>query len=294
MIARGPRAAFAAAKINLFLHVGPRAADGYHPIASLIVFADAGDRLTLQRGLPGARSLRITGPFADDLPDGDDNLVARARAALTPGDAFALLLDKQLPIAAGLGGGSADAAATLRLVNARLTAPLPGPRLAELARGLGADVAACLDGRPVLARGRGDQLAPAPPMPLLDAVLINPGVPCSTAEVYRRFDTSGAGPPADMPALPIALADVNAVAALLNLTRNDLEASAISLQPAIGVALDAARASPETLVARVTGSGATVFGLCANAVASARLAARLAAARPDWWVRACRLGSAPG
>lgn len=294
MSAGRPRAAFAAAKINLFLHVGPRGADGYHPIASLMVFADVGDRVTLKRGRAGVRSLRITGPFAGDLSDGDDNLVARARAAVAPGEAFALLLDKQLPIAAGLGGGSADAAATLRLVNARRAGPLPAPRLAELARGLGADVAACLDGRPVLARGRGDRLEPAPPMPPLDAVLINPGVPSSTAEVYGAFDASGARPAARMPALPSALADVNTVAALMKATRNDLEATAISLQPAIGAALDAARAAPETLAARVTGSGATVFALCADSGAAARLAGRLAGAQPDWWVRPCRLGAAPG
>jgi 4-diphosphocytidyl-2-C-methyl-D-erythritol kinase len=292
MIAGRPRAAFAAAKINLFLHVGPRGADGFHPIASLMVFADVGDRVTLEPRAV-APSLRITGPFADDLSGGDDNLVARARAALAPGEALALALDKQLPIAAGLGGGSADAAATLRLVNAALAVPVPAARLAELARVLGADVAACLDGRPVLARGRGDRLAPAPPMPVLAAVLVNPGVPSSTTEVYRAFDASGASAAADMPTLHHVLSDAEAVAALVNATRNDLEAPAALLQPAIGAALEALRAESETLAARVTGSGATVFALCADGGEAARLAARLAIAQPGWWVRSCKLGRAP-
>ncbi len=292
MTAGRPRAAFAAAKINLFLHVGPRGADGYHPIASLMVFADVGDRLTLDPRA-AAPSLRIGGPFAGSLSDGDDNLVARARAALAPGEALALALDKQLPIAAGLGGGSADAAATLRLVNATLAAPFPAARLTELAQTLGADVAACLDGHPVLATGRGDRLAPAPPMPVLDAVLANPGVASATAEVYRAFDASGASAAADMPALPDALADAAAVAELVKATRNDLEAPAALLQPAIGAALAAARAESETLAARMSGSGATIFAICADAAAAGRLAGRLADAQPGWWVRACQLGRAP-
>jgi 4-diphosphocytidyl-2-C-methyl-D-erythritol kinase len=288
-----PRAAFAAAKINLFLHVGPRGVDGYHPIASLMVFADIGDRLALEQPA-GEGLLRIIGPFAGDLADtADDNLVTWARAALSPGEAFALALDKQLPIAAGLGGGSADAAATLRLVNSTLAAPLSAARLTELARGLGADVAACLVGRPVLARGRGDRLAPAPAMPVLDAVLVNPGVPSSTADVYGAFDARSEGASADMPALPNRFADAAAVAALVKATRNDLEAPAVRLQPAIGAALGALGVEPETLAARVTGSGATVFALCADSATAARLAARLAGAQPGWWVRACRLGRAP-
>jgi 4-diphosphocytidyl-2-C-methyl-D-erythritol kinase len=291
MSGSGPRAAFAAAKINLFLHVGARGADGYHPVASLIVFADVGDRLTLTRG--AATPLSISGPFGPGLSAGDDNLVTRARVALAPAEALGLVLDKALPLAAGLGGGSADAAAALRLLNATLEPPLPPERLADIARGLGADVAACLYRRPVLARGRGDILAPAPALPLLHAVLVNPAVASSTAEVYGTFDASGAISTADMPELPDAFADSDAVAALLGRTRNDLEAPAMRLQPAIAAALAILRAEPETLAARMSGSGASVFALCAHAASAVRLAQRIAAARGDWWVRACRLGAAP-
>jgi len=288
----GPREAFAAAKVNLFLHVGPRGADGYHPVASLMVFADVGDRLTLDLAKP-AQALRIEGPFAAGLSAGDDNLVVRAREALAPGEPIGLVLDKQLPLSSGLGGGSADAAAALRLVNARRASPLPAQRLAEIARTLGADVAACLSGRPVLAAGRGDQLAPARPLPPLHAVLVNPGVESPTGEVYGLFDASGAHAVADMPALPEAFANTEAVATLISMTRNDLEAPAVGLRPAIGAALAALRIEPETLVARMSGSGATVFALCADAAAAARLAERLTATRSGWWVRACRLGAAP-
>ena len=292
MSASGPREAFAAAKINLFLHVGPRGADGYHPIASLLLFADVGDRLRLEPSA-GPSTLRIEGAFASSLSAGGDNLVTRARDALAPGEPLSLVLDKELPLAAGLGGGSADAAAALRLINAGRASPLPAERLAEIAGGLGADVSACVVGRPVLARGRGDRLAPAPPMPALDAVLVNPGVASATADVYRAFDSSGANASADMPALPDAFADVSAVAALVASTRNDLEPPAIALQPAIAAALATLRAEPETMVARMSGSGATAFALCADRAAAARLAARLAGVRSDWWVRACRLGAAP-
>jgi 4-diphosphocytidyl-2-C-methyl-D-erythritol kinase len=288
----GPRTAFAAAKINLFLHVGPRGGDGYHPVASLIVFADVGDRLRLD---PNSRvaALRVEGPFAAGLSAGGDNLVCRARDALAPGAPIGLVLDKQLPLSSGLGGGSADAAAALRLINANRAAAAPAQRLVDIARTLGADVAACLDGRPVLAAGRGDQLAPAPTLPPLDAVLVNPGVDCPTAEVYRTFDASGAAALADMPVLPAAFATAKAVAALVRASRNDLEAPAVGLRPAIGAALAALRAQPETLVGRMSGSGATVFALCADAAAAAGLAGRLATAQANWWVRACRLGAAP-
>jgi 4-diphosphocytidyl-2-C-methyl-D-erythritol kinase len=288
----GSRAAFAAAKINLFLHVGPRGGDGYHPVASLIVFADVGDRLALDPNSSVA-ALRIEGPFAAGLSAGEDNLVCQARDALAPGAPIGLVLDKQLPLASGLGGGSADAAAALRLINTMRPAPLPARRLLAIARTLGADVAACLDGRPVVAGGRGDRLARAPSLPPIDAVLINPDVASPTGEVYGAFDASGARTSTNMPALPAAFLTVDAVAALVSATRNDLEAPAISLRPPIGAALAALRGERETLVGRMSGSGATVFALCADSAAAVRLAGRLAAARPDWWVRACRLGAAP-
>ena len=291
---------FAPAKVNLFLHVGPAAPDGYHPISSLMVFADVGD--TVRLAAAEAMGFDLQGPFAGTLrqegdnPEGD-NLVVRARDQLLAGlapAAFRLTLDKQLPIAAGLGGGSADAAATLVLVRRRLAATgLAAPTdvaLGEMARALGADVAACLESVPVVATGRGDVLRPAPPLPALDAVLVNPLAPSPTGAVYRAYDVAGAAGGAEPPDLPPRFATVEAVTAFLAATRNDLEAPAVGLQPLIGEVLDVLAAAPETRLARMSGSGATCFALCADAVDAWRLAIRLETARPDWWVKPCRLG----
>jgi 4-diphosphocytidyl-2-C-methyl-D-erythritol kinase len=286
-----PREAFAAAKVNLFLHVGARKADGYHPIASLIVFADVGDRLTVESA-SGPASLRTEGPFAAGLPRDDENLVLRACGMLAPDGGVRFVLDKQLPLAAGLGGGSADAAATLRLLNARLAKPLARREFLSAAQALGADTAACLGSEPVVATGRGDRLTPAPKFPALDGVLVNPGVASLTGGVYRALDEQGRAKAADLPGLHDRY-DAEQIASLVRETRNDLEEPAIGLEPAIGEALAALNRQPETLAARMTGSGATVFSLCANAAEAARLAARLASTRRDWWVRACRLGSGP-
>jgi 4-diphosphocytidyl-2-C-methyl-D-erythritol kinase len=288
----------APAKVNLFLHVGPVADDGYHPVSSLMVFADVGDEVRLSPAQD--MGFCLEGPFADALgPDGD-NLVLAARdrllAGLPPASGaapFRLTLDKRLPIAAGLGGGSADAAATMRLVADHLAARgLPGPdadMLDALARGLGADVAACLESRPVLATGRGDRLAPAPPMPPLDAVLVNPRAPCPTGGVYRAYDAGGAVAAADTPKLPDRLETVRDVIDHLRPTRNDLQAPAIALQPLIGEVLAALSERPETLLSRMSGSGATCFALCADTGSAQRLAADLAQAHPAWWVSPCRL-----
>jgi 4-diphosphocytidyl-2-C-methyl-D-erythritol kinase len=290
---------FAAAKINLFLHVGDVGVDGYHPISSLMVFADIGDDIRLR---PAAQmGLVCQGPFAAELNDDQDNLVLRARErfldALRRRPApFLLTLDKQLPIAAGLGGGSADAAATLGLlakVAGRLGWAAPGPAAVEsIARDLGADVAACLACRNVLAEGRGDQLSAAPAMPGLDAVLVNPGVPSSTAAVYRAFDEAPSAGGANRPDLPGAFGSPLEVAAFLKVTRNDLEAPAVVLQPLIGEALAALAREPESLLARMSGSGSTCFSLCRDAGAATAMAGRLAQVNPGWWVRACRLGAA--
>ena len=283
---------FAPAKVNLFLHVGPVAADGYHPVCSLMVFADVGDWVSLD---PDAASgLHIQGPFGLAL-EGGDNLVLAARDRFhdrfgPPPQAFGLILDKQLPIAAGLGGGSADAAATLRLLaQARGVDPAEHGPIGDIARGLGADMLACLRARPVLGEGRGDRLAPAPDLPPLDAVLVNPGIPSSTAAVYRAFDSAPAGPGADRPDPVAELTTARRVAEFLAGRRNDLEAPAVALQPLIGAALASLAAQPETLLARMSGSGATCFALCENAAAARTLAARLVADHPAWWIRACRL-----
>ncbi len=287
----------APAKINLFLHVGPASADGYHPIVSLMAFADVGDFVRIE---PSAvMGFDLEGPFAGALNSAPGNLVLAVRdlvIANQPGawPPFKLTLDKQLPVAAGLGGGSADAAATLALLADWARAMgLPAPdegRLAAAAEALGADIAACRAGRTAIARGRGEILSAAPRTPVLDAVLVNPGRPLSTAAVYRAFDASGVTPRADAPVIPNALASAQAVADFLRGRRNDLEAPAMALEPLVGEVITELDSRPETLIARMSGSGATCFGLCAGEAEAERLAEKLKGDHPSWWVRRCRIG----
>jgi 4-diphosphocytidyl-2-C-methyl-D-erythritol kinase len=285
--------AFAAAKINLFLHVGAPAPDGYHPICSLMAFADVGDRVEAAEA--DALACRVRGPFAGELAGEGDNLVLRAARALiaearTPLAPVGLTLDKRLPVAAGLGGGSSDAGAALRLLRDTWDLDLTDAALEALAAALGADGAACLWGRPVLAQGRGERLSPAPGLPLIDAVLVNPRVAVSTAEVYRRFDARGAFGDVRPPPLPEAFESVAELAGWLALTRNDLEAAAVAAAPAVGDVLATLAGEPEALFARMSGSGATCFALCAGDLEAEGLAERIEAMRPEWWVRRCRLG----
>lgn len=289
---------FAPAKVNLFLHVGPVSDDAYHPVCSLMVFADVGDVVRI-RDAP-VMTFAIEGPFAGELGRQGDNLVTRARDDLiaslrrstTP---FGLMLYKRLPIAAGLGGGSADAAATLELIAQRLVAEggadLGRDALGEIARELGADVTACLKSKSVIGRGRGDNLSPAPALPVLHAVLVNPLAPCPTGAVYGAFDAAPPGPGANEPDVTGTLDSVAEVTAWLGTTRNDLEAPALIVQPLIADVLGALRSAPETAFARMSGSGATCFAITADAASASVLAARIAADRPDWWVAACRFGA---
>jgi 4-diphosphocytidyl-2-C-methyl-D-erythritol kinase len=287
------RAFFAPAKVNLFLHVGPPGEDGYHPICSLMAFADVGDRVG---GFEAeALELAVHGPFSRGLGDGDDNLVLRAARAFIaelkrPVRPFGLSLDKRLPIAAGLGGGSSDAGAALRLLREALAPDMADERLETVAAGLGADGAACLWGRPVLAEGRGERLSPAPALPPIDAVLVNPGVPVSTPAVYLRFDDEGRFGEVTPPSEPEAFEDTRELAAWLATQRNDLEAAALAVAPEVGTVLETLAGEPECLLARVSGSGGTCFALCASDIEAESLAERLEGLAPHWWVRRCRLG----
>lgn len=287
------QSAFAPAKVNLFLHVGAVGADGYHPLSSLMVFADIGDRLSIQSA--EALELQLTGPFGPALEGDADNLVIRAVQTLrqaAPGvwPPFRIILDKQLPIASGLGGGSADAGAALRLVRDALGLVLQDEILEGVAASLGADGAACLWARPVIAEGRGERLSQAPHIPPLDTVLVNPNVASPTGPIYRAYDAAGAPGGAERPGLPEGFEDVYDVAAFLGMTRNDLEAPAVAAQPLIGEVLETLRGEPETLFARMSGSGATCFALCAGDIEAEGLAERIEQMRPDWWVKRCRLG----
>ena len=283
----------APAKVNLYLHVGAAGADGYHDLASLMVFADVGDRVRLDMGGSG---FAVTGPFSGGLAAENDNLVTRARDLFLDrfGDRdrnFGLTLGKTLPIAAGLGGGSADAAATLRLLAEAWELP-PAERteagaLGELARALGADVAACLASKSVLATGRGDRLAGAPSLPTLYAVLVNPMIPTNTPDVYRAFDQDG---PTGQLSVPDArlLRSVTDVVGWLAGTRNDLEAPAIRLRPEIANVLEALSSVEGCRLARMSGSGATCFALCEDRENATAIASEIVNRRPEWWVRPCR------
>lgn len=285
--------AFAPAKVNLYLHVGPLGPDGFHPLETLMVFADLGDEVFLASG--SNPTFTVTGPFAVGLGEGD-NLVTRAADLLASrlGRACGmegLRLDKRLPVAAGLGGGSADAAAALRLLNRAWGAGLDAASLEALAAQLGSDVPACIQSLPVTASGRGEVLRPAPRLPVLHAVLVNPGVACPTGAVYRAFDLSAAREAPEPVDDPLGLPDAPAVAGWLSGLRNDLEGPALAVAPDIARVLDRLRGAPETLLARLSGSGATSFALCADAGAAGRLAAGLSREHPGWWVRTCRLGA---
>jgi len=272
-------AEFAPAKVNLFLHVISRRDDGYHILDSLAVFAAIGDRL---RAKPADRlTLRVEGPFAAALQPEADNLVLRAARTLADAAGIAprahLVLDKMLPVASGIGGGSADAAATLRLLSQLWGLPDEPDRLAGIAASLGADVPVCLAGEPRRMGGVGEVLRPAPVLPPCGLALVNPGVAVSTPSVFRARSGAFSSPAS----LPERWPDAAALAATLRGLRNDLEAPAIQLQPVIAEAIDALAASPGCLLARMSGSGATCYGLFEDPAAAAAAAAALQPS--SWW-----------
>lgn len=236
-------------------------------------------------------TLEVTGPFGAGLA-GDDNLILKAlrllgaRIGAEPG--LKATLDKRLPVASGLGGGSSDAATALRLARDVLAPDLDDAILAALAAEVGADGPMCLLAESAWVEGIGERLTPEPRLPALHAVLVNPGVPSPTGAVYRAYDAAGAGM-ADMPAGPDDWTP-QGVTAWLAGRRNDLQAPAVALNPVIGETLAVVAGAPGVTLARMSGSGATVFGLCADAASSARAEAHVARRRPGWWVRACVLG----
>ncbi len=260
---------FAPAKVNLALHVTGQRGDGYHLLDSLVVFAGTGDRVAVAPGT----GLAITGPGAASLPVADDNLCLAAARAM--GGGVRITLDKHLPVASGIGGGSADAAATLRAM-ARLGRPLPGP---EAILTLGADVPICLTGRPARMTGVGERVHPVT-LPPFWLVLANPRVAVSTPAVFRALARKDNPPLPPLPALP----DAGALAGYLATTRNDLEPPAMAMAPVIAEARAALAAASGCFLARMSGSGATVFGLFATEAAARAAASGLARARADWWV----------
>ena len=262
----------APAKVNLFLHVVGRRPDGYHLLDSLAVFPGPGDVL---RGTEAdALTLKVVGPFAPGLAGEGDNLVLRAARALAPGRGARLVLEKNLPVASGIGGGSADAAAALRLLSRLWGAEAD---LHALGAELGADVPACVASVPVRMGGVGEVLGTAPALPPCTMLLVNPLVAVSTPDVFRRRRGTFR-PPAS---LPLSWSTASALCDGLNETTNDLEQSAREVAPVIGDVLDWLRAAPGCLLARMSGSGATCFGLFPGPAP---------AAPPTWWAAAGRIG----
>jgi 4-diphosphocytidyl-2-C-methyl-D-erythritol kinase len=283
----------APAKVNLTLRVTGRRADGYHDIESVVAFADLCDRLSLTP--TDKLTLAVVGPGAGQTGADVENLVlkaARALAARVAGIKLgAFRLEKNIPVAAGLGGGSADAAAALRLLAEANNLAVDDPRLVAAAGATGADVPVCLDPRPRLMRGIGDILSAPLPLPRLSAVLANPGVALPTKSVFSRWMPSA--DPA-RPLDPAALAKMQNEEQLLDWLAgqpNDLEAPAIALAPAIAGALAALRGLPGCRLARMSGSGATCFALFSSAAESVSAAKTLRAKFPQWWIAETMLGA---
>lgn len=293
---------FAPAKVNLTLRIGRKRPDGYHDLESLVIFADVGDTVRL---LPGeAMALTVTGATAAQAGATDSNLVLKATRALAAQVATLRTghfhLTKQLPVAAGLGGGSSDAAAALRLVAQLNDLPLQDARVMAAARATGADVPVCLDPQPRIMRGIGDILTAPLRLPRLPAVMVNPGVPVPTGQVFSALAaaraTAGAidldGDPASkLVEMGREVSPASLIEALAA-SSNDLEAPALALFPAVGETLAALRATGSCRLARMSGSGGTCFGLFSTPDDAQQAAERLAKEHPHWWVRATTFGSA--
>ncbi|MCK6454110.1 MAG: 4-(cytidine 5'-diphospho)-2-C-methyl-D-erythritol kinase [Alphaproteobacteria bacterium] len=282
----GYRAA-APAKLNLYLHVVGKREDGYHLLDSLVAFADVHDTVTAVGS--DRLSLKLDGPFGAALTAEPDNLVLRAARRLAELGGVEprarLRLIKRLPVASGIGGGSADAAAALRVLAALWKLEPAAGDLNKLAMGLGADVPVCLGGRAVYMGGIGEKLAPAPALPPAGLVLVNPGVPLSTPPVFK----ARTGPFSEPARFTQAPRDARALAKLLEARRNDLARPAIALLPAIDRVLAALARSGGCLIARMSGSGATCFGLYADRAAAAQAGRAIGEAEPGWWVAAGNL-----
>ncbi|WP_137934019.1 4-(cytidine 5'-diphospho)-2-C-methyl-D-erythritol kinase [Mesorhizobium comanense] len=277
----------APAKINLALHVTGRRPDGYHLIESLAVFTRFGDRVEIA---PAENDdFTVSGRYAPAVPLDESNLVLKARDALRraagPGKTspISIKLEKNLPVASGVGGGSSDAAAVLRGLAEIWDLDLDGAALARIGLSLGADVPMCLAAKPLVARGIGEELSMVPDFSALGLVLVNPGMPVSTADIFAALSRRDNEP---LPPLPRSI-DFHSLRNWLELTRNDLEPAALALQPAIGRALSWLDKAGSGF-SRMSGSGATCFGLFETGNVAKRAAAEIRGRQPDWFVAATR------
>lgn len=283
----------APAKINLWLHVGPLRPDRLHDLESLFVFATQGDVI----GAAPAQELSLTveGPFAAALAPFsiESNLVLKAAHALRAASGVdagaALTLDKRLPVAAGIGGGSSDAAAALRALVRLWRVDISPTALASLAFQLGADVPACLEGRPVYVGGAGEAVTPGPHLPSLWTCLVNPGVATPTGPVFQAFDEENPSPPPPLRYRPAQLSGPEEVREAGRMTANDLEPYAVRREKVIGEVLRFLAETPGAIFSRMSGSGATVFALYEDSRDADR-AAHAAAAR-GWWSMATRIAA---
>lgn len=307
--------AAAPAKINLFLHVVRRRKDGYHELASLVVFADVADSIELTWRGPhrAASTLRVIGPFASSLVEGNvegpwppENSVVRAVEAWrrwcgpaqgAQDQAVDIVLNKHLPVAAGIGGGTADAAATVRLLRQNRQSPASDlssdPSFAQMLLSLGADVPVSYFGQAAYVTGIGEQITPADGLPPLPAVLVNPGISVATPSVFRAIDihTCSANPLPGFVENSAAGMSFQELISYLSKFGNDLQPAAITMAPVIGTVLQRLADSPHCALQRMSGSGATCFGLYRTPADAAVAAAAIQKSEPDWWVRATTLNS---
>jgi 4-diphosphocytidyl-2-C-methyl-D-erythritol kinase len=275
----------AAAKVNLALHVIGRREDGYHLLDSIAVFADVGDRVEVT---PGERlTVDVAGPFASHAPGDRTDLAWRAAesffAQVGASPAVAIRIEKNIPAGAGLGGGSADAAAVLIALSRLHDGRLPLPALSAIGLSLGADVPMCVAGRALRARGIGEQVEQLESWPPLSLVLVWPGRPISTAEIFRALARRENPPLPEPPGAPT----LSEAAAWLASCRNDLEGPVLAMAPEIGEVLRRLRETPGCLLARMSGSGSACFGLYADLPQAESAARHLGQANSGWWARAC-------
>jgi 4-diphosphocytidyl-2-C-methyl-D-erythritol kinase len=279
-----PVVELARAKVNLALHVTRRREDGYHELDSVVAFADVGDRLVFQSTDDSEHSIAYHGSFGEALREAGDDIVLKAASLLQAHrqpakSGLHITLEKNLPLSSGIGGGSSDAAATLRGLMRLWKTNLSDSQLLALALKLGADVPVCLRSVPSRMSGIGDRLEPLPSFRAMPAVLVNPGTPIATQTVFAALGLK----PGNQAFAPIA--DVRDLASC----RNDLEKPAMKLVPDLAEILALLRSQPGLLFARMSGSGATCFGLFADAEASERAAQAIGNNHPSWWVVATTL-----
>jgi 4-diphosphocytidyl-2-C-methyl-D-erythritol kinase len=288
MIAAETVRVIAPAKINLFLHVGAKRADGYHELESLVVFAKLGDELELEPA--DEISLAVEGRFAEALSRDPDNLVLKAARALADDakvrNGARITLTKNLPVASGIGGGSADAAAALRGLAQLWDLRVAPERLHQIGQSLGSDVPVCIGSTPAWMEGRGEKLTRLDGLPEVAILLVNPGVAVPTGKVFAALKARrGIGLP-----LPPAMTTANELVAYLKNTANDLEAPAREIAPVVGELLDTLAAQPGALLSRMSGSGATCFALFENNQAAIAASRALNVRNPGWWFATSRIG----